>query len=108
MSIENFLPQLLIKNELTRNEFIKWYEKRKNSFNEYESKSFKDVYRIEYNFSFIKCAIQRTKNGVQIIYLNSDYNDILHKKILIAYCTFIIAYRLNKNKMFESVTFNGI
>lgn len=106
MSNENFLPQLLTKNELTRDEFISWYDNKKNYFTKYKSE--KDIYRIEYNFSFIKCAIQKTKNGVQIIYLDSDYNDILHKKILIAYCTFIIAYRLNKNKMFESVTFNGI
>lgn len=72
-----------------------------------EYKSFEDIYRIEYRESFIKCAIQKTESGVQIIYLDSHYENNLQMKNLISYATFVIAYRVNDNNGFNQVEFNN-
>lgn len=92
-------------NQLTRIDFNKNIFKTDSwKFTEY--RKYKDTtYRIEFLDSFIKCDISKTKEGVQIVYLDSEYKEDTHKINLIAYATFIIAYRLNKNKGFETVTF---
>lgn len=88
--------------ELTRNSFNESTKHCKSLFE--ESKYFnKDIYIIEFGNSFLKAAIQKTDEGVQIIYLDSYYDTNADKVKLIGYATFVIAYRINGNKGFETV-----
>lgn len=71
-----------------------------------ELKRFDDIYIVDLDDSFIKCAIQKTNEGVQVIYLDSYYEDNNHQVKLMCYVTFVIAYRINGNKGFEKIEFN--
>lgn len=91
---------------LTKTDFESLTRNCKSSFTEYRKK-LSDIYRVEFLDSYIKCAICATWDGVEIIYLDSHYSEPDHQKKLIGYITFVIAYKLNKNKPFERIEFNN-
>lgn len=94
---------------VTRNNFLRDYKDYR--FTEYKTQRNLcrieyNLYRIEYSNSFLKCVIQKNETGVHIIYLDSQYESIEHKMKLIQYATFVIAYRENDNRDFETIEFN--
>lgn len=94
--------ELVHRKSLTRPEFKEWT--KYDHFIEYKE-FLRDIFRIELKESFLKVAVQKTDEGVQIVYLDSKYDSIEDKLKLISYATFVIAYRKNKNRGFETVTF---
>lgn len=90
---------------LTKIDFEKSIQNNRSYFTEYKCKG--GIYRIEFLDSFIKCAVQKTDEGVQIIYLDSVYAHPDHMQKLIGYVTFIIAHKINKNKPFREIELNS-
>lgn len=92
-------------NKLTKHDFDKSFKDYEYEFVEY--KTDEDIYRIEYGDSFLKCAIQKTNIGVQIIYLDSFFNFLDEKIKIFCYIQFVIAYKLNDNRGFKTIEFNN-
>lgn len=90
------------QKRLTKSDFDKTF--KDYEFVEYKTQ--KDIYRIEFYNSFIKCAIQKTSTGVSIIYLDSFWYSIEDKIKIMCYIQFKIAEKLNDNKKFETIIFN--
>lgn len=90
--------------QLTRPDFYSLIKHEKRLFTEYK-KFAQDIYRVEFGNSFLKSAVQKTSEGVMICYLDSYYEKQDDKIKLIGYVTFEIAYRINGNKGFDTVTF---
>lgn len=90
---------------LTKIDFEKSIQRDKSYFTEYKAK--KNIYRIEFLDSFIKCYVGKTEIGVEIIYLDSVYAHPDHMQKLIGYVTFIIAHKINKNKPFKEIELNS-
>lgn len=93
-----------VTKQLTRIQFDELIEK--DSIDYYETNQ-SDVYRIKLNKSFLKCVIQKTDEGVQIIYLKSKYEQPEHKIKLLAFAGFVIARKINDNRDFSEITFNN-
>lgn len=90
--------------QLTR---IQFDELIKHDSFHYERQALRDVYKIEHEQSFLRCGIQKTDDGVQIIFLEADYKQPEHKIKLLAFAGFVIARKINDNKNFSEITFNN-
>lgn len=88
---------------LTKSDFDKQFK----DWEFVEWKTQKDIYKIEFLNSFIKCAIQKTNDGVHVIYLDSHWETIEEKIKIFCYIQFVIAYKLNNNRGFREIVFNN-
>lgn len=82
-------------NDIVSNDKIDYYETTQ-----------RDVYRIKLENSFLKCLIQKTEHGVQIVWLDSSYEKIEHRIKLLMFAGFHIAYKINNNRGFETIEIN--
>lgn len=93
----------LVTKQLTRQQFN---ELISDDCITYSEINLNDIYRIKLGNSSLKCIIQKTEHGVQIVYLNSYYEQIEHRIKLLMFAGFVIAYRINGNRGFETIEIN--